>query len=358
MKHTLHSENVKLAATAVLSLVCAAASAQSGVTIYGAIDIGLLTQSNAPVGTASTQLATGGITPSHWGFRGTEDLGGGLKVNFNLESHFASDTGAALGPGIFRRQANVGLSSANMGSLTLGTQYSPAVLAFGLTDPRGIKENFSGLFPWVYNSGILAGTNTNNDVGVFMENAISYSNTLGPVGLSIGYSLAEKNLAQTGAQLALGATYSGPVVLSVAYQLTDRANTSDTLSTMASVGAGYTMGALTAKLNYFVATNKDALQKDISKVEVLGLGMDWKTAPNNTVSAIVYYGKDKLNASDKTTSLILTDEYALSKRTTLYATVVMADADKNASLLTTIVAGGTRADRNSTLFNVGVRHTF
>jgi predicted porin len=127
---------------------------------------------------------------------------------------------------------------------------------------------------------------------------------------------------------------------------------------MASVGAGYTMGDLTAKLNYFVATNEDALQNDISKVEVLGLGVDWKTASNNTVSAIVYYGKDKLNASDKTTSLILTDEYALSKRTTLYATVVVADADKNASLLTTIVAGGTRADSNSTLFNVGVRHTF
>lgn len=360
MKNTIeHSPRFTLAAMAALSLACGVASAQSTATVYGTIDIGLLTQNNAPAGGSSTQLASGGLSPNYWGFRGSEDLGGGLKVNFNLESQFNSDTGASIGP-LFRRQANIGFSSPSMGNLTLGNQFSPAVLAFGLTDPRGIRENFSGLFPWVYNSGILAGPNSNSEVGVFLRNAIAYSNTVGPVNLALGYSLAENSATgpSGGAVLALGASYSGPLVLSAAYQQTDRANTSETLSTMSSLGGGYTMGALTAKLNYLRATNKDALLKETSKVEVIGLGLDWKTAANNTVLAAAYYGKDKNNGANKTTSLILSDEYALSKRTTLYATLAFVDADTKASLLTTVVAGGTAAGSHTTLFNMGVKHSF
>lgn len=360
MKNTIeHSQRFKLAAIAALSLACVTASAQSNVTIYGNLDAGLLIQNNATASTASPQLYNGGVSPSYWGFRGSEDLGNGLKVNFNLESHFAVDTGASTAP-LFRRQANVGFSSASMGNLTLGTQYSPAVLAFAFTDPRGLRENFSGLYPWVYSSGVLAGPNTNSDVGVFLHNAIAYSNTLGPVNLALGYSVAENNATGPtgGAVLALGATYSGPVSLSAAYQLIERANTSDTLSTMYSLGAGYTMNALTAKLNYLRAVNKDALLNETSNVEVIGMGVDWKTASNNTVIAAAYYGKDKNNGVDNTTSFILSDEYALSKRTTLYATVAFVDADTKASLLTTIVAGGTAASNNSTLLNMGVKHSF
>lgn len=360
MKNTIqHSQRLKLAAMVALSLAGGVAAAQSTVTVYGAIDIGLLTQNNASAGVPSPQLASGGVSPSHWGFRGTEDLGGGLKVNFNLESHFASDTGASTGP-LFRRQSNVGFSSASMGNLTLGTQYSPAVLAFALTDPRGIRENFSGLFPWVYSAGTLAGPNTNSDVGVFLHNAITYSHSLGPVNLALGYSVAENNATGPtgGAVLALGATYSGPVTLSAAYQQTDRANTSDAMSTMYSLGAGYTMGALTTKLNYLHAVNKDALLNETSNVGVIGMGVDWKSATNNTVIAAAYYGKDKNNSADNTTSFILSDEYALSKRTTLYATVAFVEADTKASLLTTTVAGGTAANSNSTLLNIGVKHSF
>jgi predicted porin len=352
-----------LLAVAALALVSGAASAQSSVTIYGNLDAGLLFQNNKGPAVASPQLYNGGISPSIWGFRGSEDLGGGLKANFNLESHFAVDTGASTAP-LFRRQANVGLSSDSMGNLTLGTMYSPAVLAFAATDPRGLRENFSGLYSWAYNSGALAGTNTNSDVGVFLHNAISYSKGLGPVNLSLGYSLAEKATgATTGAVMALGATYSGPVSVSAAYQTADHANTSDRMSTMYSVGAGYTMGALTGKLNYLRGSNKDAAGVETSNVEVVGLGADWKLASNNTVIAAAYFGKDKNDSTNKTTSLILSDEYALSKRTTLYGQLVFVNTDKMAKgatsgLMTSIVAGGTLPDTNSTLINFGVKHSF
>src|SRR6185369_4744815 len=94
---------------AALALLSGAASAQSSVTIYGNVDAGLLMQNHKGSGIASPQLYNGGISPSILGFRGSEDLGGGLKANFNLESHFAVDTGVFAAP-FFRRQSNVGLS--------------------------------------------------------------------------------------------------------------------------------------------------------------------------------------------------------------------------------------------------------
>ena len=368
-----------LIAGAVLALVSGMAAAQSAVTVYGNLDVGVLTQNHAPDGTASTTMANGGISPSIWGFRGSEDLGGGLKANFNLEGHFAPDTGAIVGNAttgngaLFRRQANVGLSSAGLGTVTLGNMYSPAILAFAATDPRGLRENFSGLYSWAYNSGVVskdpvthqlgltATPNTNNDVGVFLQNAISYSNTIGPVGVGAAYSLPERNTvgAASGAVYSLGLTYSGPVSLSAAYQSNNKPNTSDRLSSIYTVGAGYTIGDFTGKLNYLRGVNKDSTTiVETSRVDVFGLGVDWKTASNNTVIVAAYFGKDKDNSADKTKTLILSDEYALSKRTTLYGQLAYARADAGATLLTTMVAGGTAADTNTGLFNVGIKHSF
>jgi predicted porin len=344
----------KLIAGAVLTLISGVAAAQSAVTVYGVLDAGILTRNHAPAGAASTTMASSGISPSIWGFRGSEDLGGGLKANFNLEGHFYTDTGMSDSR-LFRRQSNIGLSSANFGTVTLGNQYSPAILAFAATDPRGLRENLSGLYSWAYNSGALtAGNNGNNDVGVFLQNAISYSNTIGPVGVAAGYSVSERN----GAVVSLGATYTGPFSLSAAYQSTNLPGTSDRMSSIYTIGAGYAMGDFTGKLNYLRGVNKNANLVETSKVDVFGLGVDWRTAPNNTVIAAVYYGKDKNNSADKTTTLLLSDEYALSKRTTLYGQLAYARADAGATLLTTVVAGGTAADTNTALFNVGIKHSF
>lgn len=345
---------LKLIAGAVLTLASGVAAAQSAVTVYGVLDAGILTRNHAPAGAASTSMASSGISPSIWGFRGSEDLGGGLKANFNLEGHFYTDTGMSDAR-LFRRQSNIGLSSDSLGTVTLGNQYSPAILAFAATDPRGLRENLSGLYSWAYNSGALtAGNNGNNDVGVFLQNAISYSNKVGPVGVAAGYSLSE----QKGAVVSLGATYAGPLSLSASYQATNLPNTSDRMSKIYTIGAGYAMGDFTGKLNYLRGVNKNASLVETSKVDVFGVGVDWRTAANNTVIAAVYYGKDKNNSADKTTTLLLSDEYALSKRTTLYGQFAYARADSGATLLTTVVAGGTAADTNTALFNVGIKHAF
>ncbi len=345
----------RLIAVAALVLVSGMAAAQSAVTVYGNVDLGVLTQNHAPAGTASTTLANGGIAPSIWGFRGSEDLGDGLKAVFNLEGHFNADTGVSH-PSLFRRQSNVGFSSANFGTVLLGNQYSPAILAFAATDPRGLRENFSGLYSWAFNSGALTdGNNGNNDAGVFMQNAISYSNTLGPVGIAGAYSLSEGK----GAMYSLGVTYTGPVAISAAYQSTNKPGTSERMSTLYTVGAGYTMGAFTGKLNYLRGVNKDAATLiQTSKVGVIGFGVDWKTASNNTVMAAAYYGKDKDHSADKTTTYILSDEYSLSKRTTLYGTLAFANAKEGATARTSVILNPTLPDTKTSLLNVGIKHSF
>ena len=350
MKTTTTPHTLKTGlALAALGLACAGAAAQSSVTIYGNVDLGLLAGNND----TQNQVYNGGISPSIWGFRGTEDLGGGLKASFNLESHFSADTGAQVN-GMFRRQSNIALSSASLGTLTLGNMYSPAILAFAATDPRGLRENFSGLYPWAYNSGVLSGNNGNNDVGVFVQNAIAYSNTLGPVGVAASYSVSEMK----GAVRTLGLTYSGPVSLSAAFQSTNHPNSSNTLSDMYSVGAGYTMGAITAKVNYLNGVNKTLAGVETNDVGIVGLGLDWKTSSANTVIAAFYRGKDDKVASSSTSTFILADEYALSKRTTLYGQLAFANADVNAGLRTSVIAGGSAADKNTSLLNIGIKHSF
>lgn len=333
-----------------LALVSCMAAAQTATTVYGVLDVGLTTRNHAPSGTPATSVDNGGTSPSIWGFRGSEDLGDGLKANFNLEGQFKTDDGTQIGP-LFRRQANVGISSANFGTVTLGVQYGPAILAFGATDPRGIRENYSSLYPWVYGSG----TNANQDVGVFLKNAISYSNTVDLVNFGAAYSVSEGQ----GAVVSLGATYTGPMTLSAAYQSTNKPGTSERVSTKYSVGAGYTMGELTGKLNYLKAINKDTVTlNETTNVGVVGLGVDWKTASSNTVMAAAYFAKDRNNNTDKTTTLILSDEYALSKRTTLYGTLAFVDAKAGATVNTTAVAASTLADTKTTFLNVGIRHAF
>lgn len=344
----------RLLAVASLTLISGFAAAQTSVTIYGNVDLGILTQNHAPTTAASTTMANGGISPSIWGFRGTEDLGNGMKASFNLEGHFAADTGMSDAR-FFRRQSNIALSSPSFGTVTLGNQYSPAVLAFAATDPRGLRENFSGLYPWAYNSGALtAGNNGNNDVGVFLQNAIAYANKLGPVGIAAAYSISETK----GAVYSLGVTYTGPATVSASYQSTNKPGTTDRLSKLYSIGAGYTAGAFTGKINYLRGANNNAALVETSDVGVLGLGVDWKTGANNTVMAALYFGKDKNNGADKTNTLVLSDEYALSKRTTLYGTLALAQAKAGATLRTTVVAGGTAANTNTTLLNIGVKHSF
>ena len=103
---------IKLFAAAAAALVSAGAFAQSSVNLYGVVDAGVEWVNKAPGnGGSRTAVQSGSeMSGSRWGLRGVEDLGGGLKGIFNLESGFTLDDGR-MGQNnrLFGRAAYVGL---------------------------------------------------------------------------------------------------------------------------------------------------------------------------------------------------------------------------------------------------------
>jgi len=119
----------KILTTAILASIAGVAHAQSSVTLYGLIDAGISYVSNVKDATGGSshafQYGDGVASGSRWGLRGAEDLGGGLKAIFVLESGFNSGNGTSgQGGALFGRQAYVGLTKSNIGTISLGRQYS------------------------------------------------------------------------------------------------------------------------------------------------------------------------------------------------------------------------------------------
>jgi general bacterial porin, GBP family len=113
-----------LIASAALAMVAGTAQAQSSVTVYGVLDVNYSSQNVNKAG-AQTIQNDNALNTGRLGFKGTEDLGSGLKAEFQLEAKLSASTGA-LGAAstsneVFNREAWVGLSDAKLGSVRLGT---------------------------------------------------------------------------------------------------------------------------------------------------------------------------------------------------------------------------------------------
>lgn len=369
-----------LVALMALGAIAGTAQAQSSVAIYGVVDAGLVyvnNQKTASGGTGSvTALNTGGVTPSIFGFRGSEDLGGGLKANFNLEGHFFASTGqGGQWGGLFGRQSNIGLSD-SYGTVTLGKQYSPAVLAFAATDPRGLKETFSGLISWALTqSPINVGTatapaNSNTPIDVFVANALALSTKIADVNLSGSYSFGE-NAGSNAANrvIALGAVYSGPVTLSASYQSENGQKLgliggTGEQTRKYSVGAGYVIGDATLTVNYLNNKNSNpATGAELSQYRVYGAGLNYRTSVANTATLAYYYSSNKDGNGDNSKTVILSDEYSLSKRTTLYGLVAGVKAGSGYTAGSAFGVANNNlylasSGKTTTAVELGIKHSF
>ena len=147
-------KHLATATFAALGLLASGAYAQSSVTVYGIVDTGVEYVNNANANKDGVvRLSSGAMNTSRIGFRGTEDLGGGLKAVFQLENGFKTDTGEFDSAGLlFGRQANVGLEG-SFGRIVAGRSYSTTydfILPF---DPMG----YSGQYSWVTSAAGSAG---------------------------------------------------------------------------------------------------------------------------------------------------------------------------------------------------------
>jgi len=130
-----------LLAAALLAGFAGAASAQSSVTLYGVVDVGVLSQTLktgdnfSPSRTSNkTGMASGQQSGSRWGLKGVEDLGNGLSANFVYESSVNVNDGSSSG---FTRQSTLGIVSKSWGALDLGRRTTPGTAAFAGIDPFG-----------------------------------------------------------------------------------------------------------------------------------------------------------------------------------------------------------------------------
>ncbi|TCP04725.1 porin [Caldimonas thermodepolymerans] len=128
-----------------VGLAAGVAGAQSSVTMYGLVDLGLEATNGG--GSTHSRMIAGGSAGSRLGFTGSEDLGGGLKATFRLEQGFTPDDGVlAQGGRAFGREASVGLASKSWGAVTMGRLLMPYYQALNPIDAFG----------WVGHGGVLS----------------------------------------------------------------------------------------------------------------------------------------------------------------------------------------------------------
>ena len=168
----------RVIATSALGLFAIGAQAQSSVTLYGVVDtgIGYLSSSAPTVGATSgghsaVKMINGIWAGSRFGLKGSEDLGGGNRAIFKLESGFNIGNGQFGGwlnnnvsQGMFNRQAYVGLSNNTYGTLTLGRQYDSVVDYLGPLSLAGKGVNLAA-HPF---------NNDNIDAQYAISNAVKY----------------------------------------------------------------------------------------------------------------------------------------------------------------------------------------
>ena len=176
------------AACAALIGHCAMAQG-TDVTLYGVVDLGLrngsgLSASNAPTAGSSRSLGSGIHTTSRWGLRGSEDLGGGAKALFNLESGLNADTGApANASKYFDRASWVGLQG-GWGTLALGRQTTTLADAISPVDPLAMR--FASFNPNIgvtalsqHGLGIEYGSAGANSGSYRLDNSLKYTGRFG-----------------------------------------------------------------------------------------------------------------------------------------------------------------------------------
>ena len=209
-----------LLAMAALCALTGAAHAQSSVTLYGVLDQSLNWQNNAN-GKSQFSMASGMMQGSRFGLRGAEDLGGGMKAIFVLESGFNGNNGqSGQGGLLFGRQAFVGLATDKYGTVTFGRQYDSVVdfvapLAMGSQWGAGISAHPGDV------------DNFNNSYRT--NNTIKYT-SLNYAGFNFGATYSVGGVAGKAGRnqiWSLGASYAnGPVVLSAGYLQAKNPNTS------------------------------------------------------------------------------------------------------------------------------------
>lgn len=340
-----------LIALAVLA-ASGVASAQSSVTLYGLADVYVgSTKVKTTVGGATTSLRqsvvdSGGFNTSRFGLKGSEDLGGGLKANFLLESGVDISTGAAnnyvnpytgaTSASVWGRQSWVGVSG-GFGEVRLGKMWTP-------------YDEVKGSGAAAFDANIFApATNVwvSNSYQDRPGNAIYYA-TPNVSGFSAAalYSLGENKTAtaSAGKIASVNVQYAGgPIAAALAYQTEKQGGASlNPTKKFTQLNGSYDFGAAKLLAAY------GHVKVDNDKANEYQIGVDVPLGGAFTVSGGYAHSKITTAGGDvKSNGIGLAGKYDLSKRTFAYAGLQMAKND-----------AGTLGTVKTNTYAAGIQHKF
>jgi predicted porin len=350
-----------LIAAAVAGALAVPAMAQ--VTVYGILDMGYSMKSTEIAGvktdTDAINAPVAGLSGSRLGFKGEEDLGGGLKASFVFETAL-NTAGASFAGG--DRGANIALSG-GFGTVRIGRQNTPG---------KSLNDGFSAFGGGAsFEQGMAAFEATRNKSGVAnapakaltptvdrASQAVSYT-TPSMGGLSAVAAIVRNTVDTDGAVnevktegYAVSLGYSaGPLKAAVAYTTIDTSAATDVVDNeheMLQVGASFNLGAATIYALYNDGEYTKGGATKAAGLESQGFDVGLKYAMGST-TLLASIGQGE--SDNTTTEKLEFDAYqlqihqALSKRTTVYALYGMTDYD-------------TTVDNKDSVTMIGVRHSF
>jgi predicted porin len=346
----------RFAAAAALVSSHAPCMAQNSVTLYGIVDNGFsYASSQTSLGSTSggrsaIKMASGIWNGSRFGLKGTEDLGGGFQTVFQIENGFSSTNGALATNGlIFNRQAFVGVNSKSLGSLTMGRQYpsyyqlfqpfgptfwSTGSIAAHPGDIDGLDSVYRANNTLLYVSPSFAGFKYSGSysLGGVPEStnrgstwSLAAQYLQGPVGFGVAFSRINNSTLGGGAFGADSTTSNAGAQAGVS-ALTNGYQTAQSQQRFG-LGASYVFSdAFDIRATY---TNVEYIPGDRSSFHDLAIfntgGIEFHYKPSvalDLVAAYSYTAATKANgitSSAKYSQFALSQYYALSKRTGLYA---------------------------------------
>lgn len=348
------------------SSVVQSTSGSSGVTLFGIADAVVAYGTGSAA--SKLALASGGMSPSRFGFRGVEDLGGGLSAGFWLEAGYEVDNGTGSPGNInnqpsgatngdiisFNRRSTVSLMDL-WGELRLGRDFTAPYRNREQTDPFGTN----GVGASQPNVGTIAGptaTRASNMVGYFLPPGLGgfFGEVQYFMGENIQYQPAITPNAKDGSGYAARLGWSnGPFGIAVATGTTKFTQTATTGDIdVVNVGASYDFKVVKITAGYF----NDKV-KSFSAVRGTGyiVGAIVPIGVDQLKLAYSSYGTDEVT-DPRANKFAIGYVYNFSKRTTAYATFAYLDNDGSSTYA--LNGSLTAAGRSSHGYDVGLRHSF
>jgi predicted porin len=368
-----------LGGMAALTLAVSA-SAQSSMTLYGVVDNSIQYAHDTGGESHQIKLQSGQMSPSVWGIKGNEDLGGGLSAVVDLESQFDVNNGALANGLLWGRIAYVGLSRNELGTLTLGRQidvmqdlvvpvqgnsfleYFTAPGDVDLSDGsvkvnnavKWLSPNWAGLqLAAMYGFGNVAGS-----VGSGQSYEVAANYAAGPLTFAAGYLHSDNGNGDHSTRGTGSATGIFFTPVNSAYSSASKFN-------IARTGLAYNAGPVTIGGYYSFSEYLPDGFSTFRNSEYYNNGevfVFWQMTPETSLELGYDYLKSRGDSSATYQQVTLAADYALSKRTDLYASASYGHASgSNGMGAAQAVIADSYADPGTSqqeLLIVGIRHKF